>query len=660
MKVRVYRASLAVLLVMIGASLSGALAACGDDDAPPPSTCPDADGDGHGEASCDDDCDDTNAAIFAGNTEICDGYDNDCDLVIDDGDFGAAGSANVRNIGTSAVVTWSAEGSGSYAIAGGQTFVFDLDAEGTLSAARAVVPSANIKCPDGESSCMGSGYVNLAIVGVQPSPSCLARTVSWLNADECFADEECPQPVCIGFSTVDGGPFFGACEAVDGGFTTRCRSDADCTWLCASERCVPPSREDVDVTRGCNLAELATSSVGGDGAFAAGIETAGCADGRLRAGWLTPEGTLNTFGPEARSNIWLGVDVGDFGGRACTGEQRATGVPGASKPAVAALGPADQPQALAVYLGGPSAGRSCGTVESVPVEAIGLLRETALGGINTWVTGTNDGHPESLGETNGGGAPAVVSIGALGWVVGYPQATPDSATPIALHFVGRAEFPAMYAPFSFDGTPAPAHARRATNALAYDAPFVEVPATGSADYVQVAVGAVRRGVYDLGVTWLEDCAGVPIESVWFSLVRFDPRSPSTATATAPTKISTPARGGFPTIVYAGAASPFVTPGWSRIAGGTPVADDERGGFVVAWAGTGFGNPSEGVSAVRVSEADGMPIDARPFALRPSGGATEAASVTLYATPSAASGTVSFGYWDQETQIAGGRLICPAR
>jgi|GEM_PF-6004425 len=241
MKVRVYRASLAVLLVTIGASMSGALAACGDDDAPPPSTCPDADGDGHGEASCDDDCDDTNAAIFAGNTEICDGYDNDCDLVIDDGDFGAAGSANVRDIGTGAVVTWSAEGSGSYAIAGGQTFVFDLDAEGTLTAARAVVPSANLGCPDGESGCMGSGYVELANESVRPMPTCLFRSLEWLSASECSAESECPQPACLGVIEVDGGgPIVGTCAAVDGGFTTPCRRDEDCAWPCASERCVPP------------------------------------------------------------------------------------------------------------------------------------------------------------------------------------------------------------------------------------------------------------------------------------------------------------------------------------------------------------------------------------------------------------------------------------
>ena len=45
--------------------------------------CPDADGDGH--FSCVDDCDDTQAAVHPGATEICDGLDNDCNGVADDG-----------------------------------------------------------------------------------------------------------------------------------------------------------------------------------------------------------------------------------------------------------------------------------------------------------------------------------------------------------------------------------------------------------------------------------------------------------------------------------------------------------------------------------------------------------------------------------------------
>ncbi len=59
------------------------------------SRTPDNDKDGHhaplpghrpaDSGACGDDCDDTNGAAFPGNSEICDGVDNDCNGVVDDG-----------------------------------------------------------------------------------------------------------------------------------------------------------------------------------------------------------------------------------------------------------------------------------------------------------------------------------------------------------------------------------------------------------------------------------------------------------------------------------------------------------------------------------------------------------------------------------------------
>jgi len=52
-----------------------------------------ADTDGDGQLACGDDCDDTNATIFLGATELCDGWDNDCDTNL--------GSAEVDSDGDS-------------------------------------------------------------------------------------------------------------------------------------------------------------------------------------------------------------------------------------------------------------------------------------------------------------------------------------------------------------------------------------------------------------------------------------------------------------------------------------------------------------------------------------------------------------------------------
>ena len=92
-----------------------------------PSSTLDLDNDGHraplpGKApgeidSCGDDCDDTNAMAFPGGVEVCDGLDNDCNGVVDDGaQFSPVGDAvkvsdgtigNPQSLGYSgAAATW--------------------------------------------------------------------------------------------------------------------------------------------------------------------------------------------------------------------------------------------------------------------------------------------------------------------------------------------------------------------------------------------------------------------------------------------------------------------------------------------------------------------------------------------------------------------------
>ncbi len=656
-----------------------------------PGTCVyrplDADDDGHTSAMCPggDDCDDGRASVYLGHAEVCDGLDNDCDLVIDDGDaLTPAPPLHALDTSSAASLTWGTAGSGTYTTDTGATYTFALAEDGRLRAGMPVVQQTNAYVEGPQRN----GFNNVATTDV--GLECATRKPVWLATPECGSDSECPAPRCT-WGTADGGASYdagsgsvplGACETVDGGFADGCHHDTDCAWPCASERCVPPART-VDVqVYDCALADLATSPIGSEGAFAVGIQTNGCGQGRLRAGWLDSAQRLLMYGPEARSNVWLGVDVGAFptgrtatdggvadgsvadadGGTtrplmACSGAGR--GVPGAARPSVAALGPATSPEALAVYLSDARSRARCGDLVPVPVLGLGLFRETASGPINAWVTGTNDGHPESFGRTNGGGPPAVAAVSERGWVVAYPRATTTGATPLALHYVGRPTAPAPFSETLADGGAPAAHLRRATVPLAPRAPFFEVPAGGRADYVGLAVGARRGATYDLGVTWLEDCASSGNESVWFSLVRFDPAAPESATSTEPVQLSTSAApGGFPAVVYGGAGGAFVASGWAR-AGGSPVAPDARGGFVVAWAGTGRTPGSGAVYAVRVSEADGLALDDAPRALRPEMGAVSASSVALYTTPAAMGATVGYHYWDSTSEILDGHLVCPA-
>jgi hypothetical protein len=107
---------------------------------------PDEDGDGFGS---DVDCDDTNAAIFPGATEKCDGLDNDCDGEVD-GEYAVGGTiqyvdADLDGFGGSAGAVVSCDAVEGFAAASGDCN--DADA--------AVFPGADELCNDVDDNCNG-------------------------------------------------------------------------------------------------------------------------------------------------------------------------------------------------------------------------------------------------------------------------------------------------------------------------------------------------------------------------------------------------------------------------------------------------------------------------------------------------------------------------
>lgn len=74
----------------------------------------DGDMDGHAPlalGSCGDDCNDDDASVFPGQTEICDGHDQDCDGLVDEGSGTACGrDLDGDHYGSGTDVVWSCTG----------------------------------------------------------------------------------------------------------------------------------------------------------------------------------------------------------------------------------------------------------------------------------------------------------------------------------------------------------------------------------------------------------------------------------------------------------------------------------------------------------------------------------------------------------------------
>jgi len=191
------------------------------------------DADGDGFTTCADDCDDTNAAVNPGATEICNGFDDNCDGEIDEGcttyyrdaDGDTYGDADNSIVGTSPP-------SGYVSNAG------DCD-----DADAAVNPGATEICNGIDDNCDGNidegcatyyqdadgdGYGNPEVSEVATSPPAGYVT----NADDCDDTNAAVNPgateICNGIDDNCDGKIDEGFDADGDGFTT-CAGDCDDT-----------------------------------------------------------------------------------------------------------------------------------------------------------------------------------------------------------------------------------------------------------------------------------------------------------------------------------------------------------------------------------------------------------------------------------------------
>jgi hypothetical protein len=165
------------------------------------------------------------------------------------------------------------------------------------------------------------------------------------------------------------------------------------------------------------------------------INTHGCGVGQLWIGLADREdapftvklGTPADAEPGARSNIAVGVDVGNdsCSGASIAKRTASTAAPGARNPAVASIGTTQGAEgALAAWLATSACqDPGCSSPPSVPapVQALGVY--VPAGELSAWLTGTDQGVPQELGQTTSLAPPAIVALdwppGSANFLVGF-------------------------------------------------------------------------------------------------------------------------------------------------------------------------------------------------------------------------------------------------
>ncbi|MCA9604285.1 MAG: putative metal-binding motif-containing protein [Myxococcales bacterium] len=351
----------------------------------------------------------------------------------------------------------------------------------------------------------------------------------------------------------------------------------------------------------CNFADVGLG-LSDDYVFVAHVSSDGCARGQLRLGYFerTDAATPAVIerGPARRSNVFVGVDTDPTLAMLgqCTGASRADVTFGAARPALAVGGSAE---ALAAWLGDTVERAECGGAE-VDVEALALFVERdTMGTPYGWVSASNEGTPERLGRTTGGGRPGVAAWGSDGYVVGF--GAPEGG--VQLVYVAP-----PIAPPPYDRVGAPDdRTGRETMPLTFG--DLGRFGSGAADDVALAFGSIREGGIELGVTWREGC-GTGAESIRFRQVFLtNERTLDEARSFDARVLGATTDAGPPAIAYA--FSGLLATGVARPDGRPTGTSANDGGWLVAWQDDEDLDPGPGddgrVLYARVSEADGAAL-----------------------------------------------------
>ncbi|MBN1652601.1 MAG: putative metal-binding motif-containing protein [Deltaproteobacteria bacterium] len=390
-----------------------------------------------------------------------------------------------------------------------------------------------------------------------------------------------------------------------------------CRTLCNPEKC---SDDEVDVAHPelrvkrskCKFSEVVAGT--GFPRLAAGINQEGVTVGQLRVGFIdenpkfinqVPSG--NGLERASLSNTYNGIDVDIDAPTPYSGESHPSS-PGAGRLNIASSKPEGRsPRALLTWVGDKVERESCpNAANPVPVQALGLWLEEVID--KRWVQASNNAVPQTLGQTLGGGRPAVALWPREANDKGYFVAYSDQEGQVVLHYISElGELPDYQSEESWNTPALTIHAAYRFSSARDGADHVAIAPANSLE-IRSVCGPGQTGL-EIGVAWQQGCASADA-SIFFAVVGFVTATETFCLQREIVEIAAgdATQGGFiPTIVYL--AEGFVEPGFGE---GITAGEKTKGGWLVAWVG-----PKENGDAVyaqRVAEFDGKRLDSNPIEL----------------------------------------------